>query len=48
MEILCLILIEHFRKNWKTIKVEVLFGRDDLMMIYYDMVQNSICSAMKN
>lgn len=33
IEIRCLILIETFYKRWKTMKVEVLFGKDDLMMI---------------
>lgn len=33
MEIICLILTVNFYKSWETIKIEALFGKDDLMMI---------------
>lgn len=33
MEIVFLILTVTFHKNWKTMKVEALFGKDGLMMI---------------
>lgn len=43
MEIICLILRVTFHKNWKAIEVEALFGKDDMIMIEYDMVQKYKC-----